>query len=180
MTFTVSFPSHIGPENLILRNPPRCERNKKEYEALESFEDSLRLIWSRNDELLEALDEIDSQASTTSKREKAAYEKAMLEARSKAPSRGRGKKRLVGTAERAAIDSATKAKEQCREDHYREIISSYGLSSTEDLVDTLKTQIEKLLDLNSSSEEIVEALRESDAVTSACNKFLYLNFHKRL
>ena len=83
LTFTVSFPSHIGPENLILRNPPRCERNKKEYEALESFEDSLRLIWSRNDELLEALDEIDSQASTTSKREKAAYEKAMLEAKAK-------------------------------------------------------------------------------------------------
>ena len=83
---------------------------------------------------------------------------------------------MVGTAERAAIDSATKAKEQCREDHYREIISSYGLSSTEDLVDTLKTQIEKLLDLNSSSEEIVEALRESDAVTAE-NVELFVNLY---
>jgi hypothetical protein len=127
-------------------------------------------------QISEASSGLQKCATSASKLAKAAFSNAMQEARNKAPSRGRGKKRLVGAAEDAARKSANLAAKQAHEDCVRKTIGHLGFPSTEHLYTSAEALVTATRSVMCVCKTHSEALRDSDCVTAE-NVELFVNLY---
>ena len=105
-----------------------------------------------------------------------AYNEVMAEAKRKAPSRGRGRKRLVGPAEENAAKTAEAASKAAADRFIADRLGTYGFSSEEDFFAEAFSILEKAESLNERSEAAAERFRDDDLVTSE-NVELFVNLY---
>jgi hypothetical protein len=166
----------MGPENLVLREPPRTETNQEQFANMESVETAQLKLLMRATRVKDASTALQKNATAASKLEKAAFTNAMQEARNMAPSRGRGKKRLVGEAEKAANKSASLAAKLARDECTSAVIKDFGFSNLSDLSAEAKNLVLSTRILLSDCSASSEALRDADCVTAE-NVELFVNLY---